>query len=117
MRREKNQPNILLKFFYLPQRTVIWVRLPSAIYEVIFKKKKNAKIFLGKKASPSANAEDLEDFEKKSFGSSQTQTGVFNLAVHRSTHYSIPPSMLKYLKTAYTKNQTYFSRIREKSIK
>ncbi len=46
--------------------------------------------FLGKKES-SANAED-EKKEKKNVGI-EARTRDLNLAVHRSTHYSIPPSV------------------------
>ncbi len=54
----------------------------------------------------SANAED-EKTKKKKVGS-KARTRDFNFADHRSTHYSIPPSLESKLKIAYIKKVKIF---------
>ncbi len=52
------------------------------------------------KATPSANAEDKKT--EKNF-TSGARTRVLNFAIHRSNHYSIPPSLDYEVKIAYIK--------------
>ncbi len=66
----------------------------------------------------SANAEDEKTKKKK--GGSKSRTRDLNFADHRSTHYSIPPSLESKLKIVYIhckKSQNIFFDLEKKIIK
>ncbi len=65
------------------------------------------RIFCQKNLPPSANAEDFEKRTKK-IGSRGWGSNP-RLTVHRSNHYSTPPSLVNYLKIAYIKKLGFFS--------
>ncbi len=70
-------------------RSFFWQKkLPPSANAEFFGKKK--------KALPSANAEGKKP--EKKFVGSESRTQVHNFAVHHSTHYSIPLSMVDELK-------------------